>query len=110
MDVPEKIDIGIIGGSGLYNIDELKEVKELDIDTPFGKTSDFLRIGKLSGIKVAFLARHGRNHSYLPSEVPYQANIWAMKYLGVKILFLIKIFLEISLSIALAEAITPECV
>jgi len=84
MDVPEKIDIGIIGGSGLYNIEELKEVKELDIDTPFGKTSDSLRIGNLSGIKVAFLARHGRNHSYLPSEVPYKANLWAMKYLGVK--------------------------
>tara|TARA_Y100000739_G_scaffold229454_1_gene244240 strand:- start:2706 stop:3605 length:900 start_codon:yes stop_codon:yes gene_type:complete len=84
MDVPEKIEIGIIGGSGLYNIEELKDVNEIDIDTPFGKTSDSLRIGKISGTKVIFLARHGRNHSFLPSEVPYKANIWAMKYLGVK--------------------------
>lgn len=84
MENPEKIEIGIIGGSGLYNIEELKEVNKLYLDTPFGKTSDCLIVGKISGIKVVFLARHGRNHSYLPSEVPYQANIWAMKYLGVK--------------------------
>ena len=84
MEDPNIIEIGIIGGSGLYDIEELTEGKDLYLDTPFGKPSDSLRIGKISGTKVAFLARHGKNHSYLPSEVPYKANIWAMKYLGVK--------------------------
>ena len=76
--------IGVIGGSGLYSINQLKEIKELEIDTPFGKPSDNLLQGKIDGIDVVFLARHGRHHSYLPSEVPYKANIWAMKSLGVK--------------------------
>ena len=76
--------IGVIGGSGLYSINQLKEVKELEIDTPFGKPSDSLVQGKIDGIDVVFLARHGRHHSYLPSEVPYKSNIWAMKSLGVK--------------------------
>ena len=76
--------IGVIGGSGLYSINQLKEIKELEIDTPFGKPSDNLIQGKIEGIDVVFLARHGRHHSYLPSEGPYKANIWAMKYLGVK--------------------------
>ena len=76
--------IGVIGGSGLYSINQLKEIKELEIDTPFGKPSDTLLQGKIDGIDVVFLARHGRHHSYLPSEVPYKSNIWAMKSLGVK--------------------------
>ena len=76
--------IGVIGGSGLYSINQLKEVKALEINTPFGKPSDNLLQGKIDGFEVVFLARHGRNHSYLPSEVPYKANIWAMKSLGVK--------------------------
>ncbi len=76
--------IGVIGGSGLYSIEQLKEVKELDMDTPYGKPSDNLLQGKIEGFEVVFLARHGRHHSYLPSEVPYKANIWAMKSLGVK--------------------------
>tara|TARA_B100001248_G_scaffold222273_2_gene178717 strand:- start:1052 stop:1951 length:900 start_codon:yes stop_codon:yes gene_type:complete len=76
--------IGVIGGSGLYSINQLKEVKALKINTPFGNPSDDLLQGKIDGFEVVFLARHGRNHSYLPSEVPYKANIWAMKFLGVK--------------------------
>ena len=76
--------IGVIGGSGLYSIKQLQEVEELEIDTPFGKPSDNLLQGKIKNHEVVFLARHGRHHSYLPSEVPYKANIWAMKSLGVK--------------------------
>ena len=76
--------IGVIGGSGLYSINQLKEVKELEIDTPYGKPSDNLLLGKIEDFEVVFLARHGRHHSYLPTEVPYKANIWAMKSLGVK--------------------------
>ena len=76
--------IGIIGGSGLYKMDALKDVKEVTIDTPFGSPSDALIVGTLEGTPVAFLARHGRNHHLLPSELPFRANIHAMKQLGVE--------------------------
>ena len=81
-----KATIGIIGGSGLYKMDALKDVQEIDISTPFGKPSDALIVGELEGASVAFLARHGRNHHLLPSELPFRANIYAMKQLGVKYL------------------------
>ena len=71
--------IGIIGGSGLYKMDALKEVEEVQIETPFGYPSDAFIVGKLEGAKVAFLARHGRNHHLLPSELPFRANIYGMK-------------------------------
>lgn len=75
--------IGIIGGSGLYKMEALKDVEEVKISTPFGSPSDNLIMGNLAGNSVVFLARHGRNHTLLPSEVPYRANIYAMKKLGV---------------------------
>ncbi|MFB8789653.1 MAG: S-methyl-5'-thioadenosine phosphorylase [Potamolinea sp.] len=78
--------IGIIGGSGLYKMEALKDVKELQIDTPFGTPSDALIVGNLEGTTVAFLARHGRNHHLTPSELPFRANIYAMKQLGVEYL------------------------
>ncbi|MUL36589.1 S-methyl-5'-thioadenosine phosphorylase [Gloeocapsopsis dulcis] len=78
--------IGIIGGSGLYNMDALKDVKEVQISTPFGSPSDAVRLGTLEETRVAFLARHGRNHTLLPSELPFRANIYAMKQLGVEYL------------------------
>ncbi|MEQ8757332.1 MAG: S-methyl-5'-thioadenosine phosphorylase [Coleofasciculus sp. G1-WW12-02] len=78
--------IGIIGGSGLYKMDALKDVQEVQLDTPFGKPSDALIVGTLEGTSVAFLARHGRNHHLMPTELPFRANIHAMKQLGVKYL------------------------
>lgn len=78
--------IGIIGGSGLYKMEALKDVEELAIETPFGSPSDAIILGTLEGTRVAFLARHGRNHTLLPSELPFRANIYAMKKLGVKYL------------------------
>jgi len=78
--------IGIIGGSGLYKMDALQDVEEVQIDTPFGPPSDSIILGTLSGSRVAFLARHGRNHHLLPSELPFRANIYAMKSLGVEYL------------------------
>ncbi|MFP4123100.1 MAG: S-methyl-5'-thioadenosine phosphorylase [Coleofasciculus sp.] len=78
--------IGIIGGSGLYQMDALKDVQEVQVDTPFGKPSDDLIVGTLEGTTVAFLARHGRNHHLMPTELPFRANIHAMKQLGVKYL------------------------
>lgn len=81
-----EVTIGIIGGSGLYKMEALKDVEEVTIDTSFGQPSDALIVGTLDGVKVAFLARHGRNHHLLPSELPFRANIYAMKSLGVKYL------------------------
>jgi 5'-methylthioadenosine phosphorylase len=78
--------IGIIGGSGLYKMDALQDVEEVQIDTPFGSPSDALILGTLEGTRVAFLARHGRNHTLLPSQLPFRANIYAMKQLGVEYL------------------------
>ena len=76
--------IGVIGGSGLYKMDALKDIEEIEVETPFGKPSDALIVGKLEGTKVAFLPRHNRNHTLLPSELPFRANIYAMKKLGVE--------------------------
>ncbi|NER45898.1 MAG: S-methyl-5'-thioadenosine phosphorylase [Symploca sp. SIO1A3] len=78
--------IGIIGGSGLYQMDALQDVTEVQLDTPFGAPSDALIVGNLAGTPVAFLARHGRNHHLMPSELPFRANIHAMKQLGVEYL------------------------
>jgi 5'-methylthioadenosine phosphorylase len=78
------VKIGIIGGSGLYKMDALKNVQELEVETPFGKPSDAFILGELDGVKVVFLARHGRNHTLLPTELPFRANIYAMKKLGVE--------------------------
>jgi 5'-methylthioadenosine phosphorylase len=78
--------IGVIGGSGLYKMEALKDVEEVQVDTPFGSPSDALIVGTLSGTSVAFLARHGRNHHLMPSELPFRANIYAMKQLGVEYL------------------------
>ncbi|MCZ8066948.1 MAG: S-methyl-5'-thioadenosine phosphorylase [Microcystis sp.] len=78
------VKIGIIGGSGLYKMDALKDVREVSLDTPFGSPSDALILGTLDGTEVAFLARHGRNHHFLPTELPFRANIHALKQLGVE--------------------------
>src|SRR5690242_11298614 len=78
--------IGIIGGSGLYKMDALKDIEEVQVQTPFGSPSDALILGTLDGTRVAFLARHGRNHTLLPSELPFRANIYAMKQVGVEYL------------------------
>ena len=79
-----QVQVGIIGGSGLYQMPELRDVEEVKIDTPFGAPSDAFIIGTLEAERVAFLPRHGRGHRFTPTEVPYQANIYAMKLLGVE--------------------------
>jgi len=79
-----EIKIGVIGGSGLYKMDELTDIEEVAISTPFGDPSDKYIIGTLAGQRVAFLPRHGRHHSISPTELNSHANIWGMKSLGVK--------------------------
>src|SRR6202011_2841845 len=80
----KKAEIGIIGGSGLYSMPGLEKVREERVSTPFGEPSDALVLGELEGRSVAFLARHGRGHRLLPSELNFRANIFAMKMLGVE--------------------------
>ena len=80
----DPIRLGVIGGSGLYRMPDLTDIEERTITTPFGAPSDSIIVGTLNGIPVAFLPRHGRGHVYLPHEVPYRANIYALKSLGVE--------------------------
>ena len=87
ISTPPSLDsarVGVIGGSGLYAIDGLEDVREIELETPFGTPSDGFRVGRLNGVDIVFLARHGRHHHLLPSEVPYRANVWAMRSLGVR--------------------------
>lgn len=79
-----KADVGIIGGSGLYQMDSLENRREVRLRTPFGAPSDAYILGTIKGRKVAFLARHGRGHRLLPTEINFRANIWGMKALGVE--------------------------
>lgn len=76
--------IGVIGGTGLYDIDGLSDISEVSLDTPFGKPSDTIVVGRLGGMDIAFLPRHGRGHRIMPTEVPSRANIYALKSLGVE--------------------------
>src|ERR1700730_16441834 len=75
---------GIIGGSGLYQMPELKDIDEIEVDTPFGSPSHKFILGTLEGERVVFLPRHGRGHRFTPTEVPFRANIYGMKLLGVE--------------------------
>lgn len=79
-----EIELAVIGGSGLYNMVGLADVEEVELDTPFGRPSDAIIVGSLHGRRIAFLPRHGRGHVLTPSEVPYRANIYALKTLGVR--------------------------
>ena len=84
MSTSSGIRVGIIGGSGLYQMAELTGVEEVKVDTPFGPPSDSFIVGTLEGERVAFLPRHGRGHRLTPTEVPFRANIYGMKLLGVE--------------------------
>lgn len=77
------IEIGIFGGTGIYDSGILEEVKEVSIDTPYGKPSDSITVGIFKGRKIAFLPRHGKKHSIPPHLINYKANIWAFKELGI---------------------------
>ncbi len=77
------VKVGIIGGSGLYDSGLLEDSRQIKENTPFGRTSDLVTVGKFKGIDLVFIPRHGKGHSFNPTEVPYRANIWAMKELKV---------------------------
>ena len=101
-------EIGIIGGSGLYRMANLQNADESTLDTPFGKPSDNIITGEINGVRVAFLARHGRDHSLLPSEVPYRANIYALKQLGVRYLLSFSAVGSLREDIAPLDMVTPD--
>ena len=79
----EELVVGVIGGSGLYEIEGLQDVEEVALSTPFGEPSDAFVVGTLDGVRMVFLPRHGRGHRLLPSELNFRANIWGLKRLGV---------------------------
>lgn len=93
--------IGVIGGSGLYEIEGIENLQEVRLQTPFGDPSDLFITGTLQGVRMVFLPRHGRGHRLLPSEVPYRANIWGMKKLGVQRI------ISVSAVGSMKEAIVP---
>lgn len=84
MPITESVDIGIIGGTGVYDQENFEDIKEIKVYTPFGETSDLISIGVYKKIKVAFIPRHGKNHTIPPHKVNYRANVWALKQLGAK--------------------------
>jgi 5'-methylthioadenosine phosphorylase len=104
----EPIKIGVIGGSGLYNMDGLTEVEEVTVSTPFGDPSDAIIVGKLSGQRVAFLPRHGRGHRLAPTEVNSRANIYALKSLGVKYIVAISACGSLRESMAPGHIVIPD--
>lgn len=79
-----KAEVGVIGGSGISDLSLLSETKEINIDTPYGKPSDSIIVGKFQGRQIAFMARHGRKHSIPAHKVNYRANIWALKEIGIR--------------------------
>ncbi len=82
MDIAETADIGVIGGSGLYSL--LADAEEYYVATPFGQPSDAITVATVAGRRTAFLPRHGRDHRYPPHRIPYRANVWALRELGVR--------------------------
>ncbi len=104
----EQVTIGIIGGSGLYQMPELKNIREIEVETPFGKPSDAFIVGELEGVKVAFLPRHARGHKFLPTEVPYRANIYAMKLLGVEYILSVSAVGSLQQQYAPTDMVIPD--
>jgi 5'-methylthioadenosine phosphorylase len=100
--------IGVIGGSGLYQMDGMTDITEEHIDTPFGAPSDSITIGKVEGMPIAFLPRHGRGHRISPSEIPVRANIWAMKSLGVEWLISVSAVGSMREDVAPLDILVPD--
>jgi 5'-methylthioadenosine phosphorylase len=100
--------IGVIGGSGLYHIEGIQDVKEVEVKTPFGDPSDKLVTGVLDGTPVVFLPRHGKGHRISPSEINNRANIWALKKLGVEAIFSVSAVGSLKLQIKPMDFVIPD--
>jgi 5'-methylthioadenosine phosphorylase len=106
--VRARAEIGIIGGSGLYDIDGLRDVKRVTVRTPFGAPSDAVVLGELDGVRIAFLSRHGRGHRIGPGEINYRANIFALKSLGVRRVISISAVGSMKESIKPGDIVLPD--
>lgn len=102
------IELAVIGGSGLYDMAGLTDIEEIDITTPFGKPSDTIKVGTLHERRIAFLPRHGRGHLLTPTEVPYRANIFALKTLGVKYIISVSACGSLKENIAPGHVVIPD--
>ncbi|MCG2888077.1 MAG: S-methyl-5'-thioadenosine phosphorylase [Sulfolobales archaeon] len=103
-----KAEIGIIGGSGLYDPGIIKDAQEVKVYTPYGEPSDYILVGKVEGRSVAFLPRHGRGHRIPPHKINYRANIWAMKELGVKFLISVSAVGSLRLDYKPGDFVVPD--
>jgi 5'-methylthioadenosine phosphorylase len=104
----KSIDIGVIGGSGIYSVEGVEGVDEWKIDTPYGATSSEIVHARVGGRDVAFLARHGKGHRYNPTHVPYRANIFALKMLGVKTIFSVSAVGSLKEELAPRDFVLPD--
>ena len=103
-----KAEIGIIGGSGLYDPGIIKDAQEVKVYTPYGEPSDYITVGKVEGRSVAFLPRHGRGHRIPPHKINYRANVWAMKELGVKFLISVSAVGSLRLDYKPGDFVVPD--
>jgi 5'-methylthioadenosine phosphorylase len=106
--VDDKVVLGVIGGSGLYEIPELQVEQELHVETPYGAPSGPVVVGRIAGRKVCFLARHGKGHRLSPTEVPYRCNVWALKSLGVTHLLSVSAVGSLQEQIAPGHLVVPD--
>jgi 5'-methylthioadenosine phosphorylase len=104
----ETIAVGIIGGTGLYQMEGFTDVREVAVETPFGPPSDALMVGELEGRRVAFLPRHGRGHRILPHELNFRANVFAMKSLGVEFLLSVSAVGSLKEEYAPLDVLVPD--
>lgn len=100
--------IGVIGGSGLYDLDGLENLSEVEVETPFGPPSDTFRRGEIAGRTVIFLARHARGHRILPTELNHRANLWAMRSLGVRFLICVTAVGSLREELAPGDIVLPN--
>jgi 5'-methylthioadenosine phosphorylase len=100
--------IGVIGGSGLYQMEHMTDVEEIHVSTPFGEPSDVITIGNVNGVPMAFLPRHGRGHRISPTEIPVRANIWALKSLGVEYVISVSAVGSLREHIAPRDLVIPD--
>lgn len=104
----EQVKIGVIGGSGLYNMPAISAVESVELDTPFGRPSGLIRVGSMGGKRVAFVPRHGDGHVLSPSALPYRANIFALKSLGVRFVIAVNAVGSLREEMAPGHIITPD--
>jgi 5'-methylthioadenosine phosphorylase len=100
--------LGILGGSGLYAMEGLEDLREVEVDTPYGPTSDSLRLGRIGAIEVVFLARHGRHHGVSPTDVPYRANLWALRSLNVRWILSVSAVGSLQQHLAPLDMVVPD--